>query len=124
MALIRLTITFLRLMASAPFDRQTVTIIGSISGVSPTATAMAKKKASAQLPLVSPLMTKTRGTITSMNRSISQVKLGDALVEGRLRRLLRERLGHAAQVGVLPRGDDDRRSPSRSRRWCPGTRCC
>ena len=73
MALIRLTITFLRLIASAPFDRQTVTIIGSISGVRPTATATAKKKASPQLPLVSPLMTKTRGTITRMNRSISQV---------------------------------------------------
>ena len=62
----RLTITFLRDMASAPLDRQTVTIIGSISGVSPTATARAKKKASFQSPLVSPLMTKTRGTMTSM----------------------------------------------------------
>ena len=73
MALIRLTITFLRLIASAPLERQTVTIIGSISGVRPTATATAKKKASPQLPLVRPLMTKTSGTITSMKRSISQV---------------------------------------------------
>ncbi len=46
MALIRLTMTFLRLIASAPLERQTVTIIGSISGVRPTATATAKKKAS------------------------------------------------------------------------------
>ena len=73
MALIRLTMTFLRLIASAPLDRHTVTIIGNISGVRPTATATAKKKASTQLPLVRPLMTKTRGTMTRMNRSISQV---------------------------------------------------
>ena len=73
MALIRLTMTFLRLIASAPLDRQTVTIIGSISGVRPTATATAKKKASPQLPLVRPLMTKTSGTMTRMKRSISQV---------------------------------------------------
>ena len=75
MALSRLTMTFLLPIASAPFDRQTVTIIGSISGVSPTATARAKKNASTQLPLVRPLMTNTSGTITSMKRSISQVKL-------------------------------------------------
>ena len=74
MALIRLTMTFLRPIATAPLDRQTVTIIGSISGVRPTATATAKKNASPQLPLVRPLMTKTSGTITSMKRSISQVK--------------------------------------------------
>ena len=48
MALIRLTMTFFLAIAIAPLDRQTVTIIGSISGVSPTATAMAKKKASCQ----------------------------------------------------------------------------
>jgi hypothetical protein len=57
----------------APFERQTVTIIGSISGVMPTATAIAKKNASFQSPLVIPLMRKTRGTITPMNRSMSQV---------------------------------------------------
>ena len=50
MALSRLTITFLRLMASAPLERQTETIMGSISGVRPTATARAKKKA--PLPIV------------------------------------------------------------------------
>ena len=54
-------------------DRQTETIIGSISGVSPTATASEKKNASFQSCLVSPLMTKTSGTITAMNRIISQV---------------------------------------------------
>ena len=44
-ALSRLTMTRFRAMASAPLERQTVTIIGSISGVSPTATARAKKNA-------------------------------------------------------------------------------
>ena len=72
-ALIRLTMTFLRPIATAPLDRHTVTIIGSISGVRPTATATAKKKACIQLPLVRPLMRNTSGTITSMKRSMSQV---------------------------------------------------
>lgn len=74
-ALSCLTMTFFRDIASAPFERQTDTIIGSISGVSPTATAMEKKKASCQLCLVKPLMRKTSGTITIMKRIISQVKL-------------------------------------------------
>ena len=65
--------TFFFDIASAPFDRQTETIIGSISGVRPTATAMEKKKASRQLCLVSPLMRKTSGTITIMKRIISHV---------------------------------------------------
>ena len=109
MALSRLTMTFFLPIATAPLDRQTVTIIGSISGVRPTATATAKKKACPQLPLVRPLMTKTSGTITSMKRSMSQVKREMPRSKAVWRRLLRERLGHAAQVGVLAGGDDDRR---------------
>ena len=69
----RLTITFLRDMAIAPRERQTVTIIGSISGVMPTATAIAKKNASLQSCFVSPLIRKTSGTMTIMKRIISQV---------------------------------------------------
>ena len=89
MALIRLTMTFLRLIASAPLDRQTVTIIGSISGVRPTATATAKKNASPQSPLVSPLMTKTSGHHDEDEAQHQPGEPGDALVERRLRRLLR-----------------------------------
>lgn len=44
--------TFLRHIAKAPLAKLTVTIIGSISGVSPTATATAKSNASNQSPLV------------------------------------------------------------------------
>jgi hypothetical protein len=54
-------------------ERQTDTIMGSISGVRPTATAREKKKASCQLCLVRPLSRKTDGTITAMKRIISQV---------------------------------------------------
>ena len=54
--LMRLTMTFFLDMASAPLERHTETIIGSISGVSPTATARAKKKASFQLCLLRPLI--------------------------------------------------------------------
>jgi hypothetical protein len=70
-----LTMTFFRDMAIAPLARFTVTIIGSISGVRPTATATAKSSASSQSCLVSPLMRKTAGTMTRMNRIISQVNL-------------------------------------------------
>ena len=42
--------------------------MGSISGVSPTATEMAKRKAETQSPLVMPLTKKTTGTMASMNR--------------------------------------------------------
>ncbi len=65
--------TFLRDIAMAPLARLTVTIIGSISGVSPTATATAKSNASNQLPLVRPLIRKTRGTITRIKPNIIQV---------------------------------------------------
>jgi len=66
--------TRLRDIAIAPLERHTETIIGSISGVSPTATARAKKNASCQLCLVRPLIRNTTGTITAMNRIMSQVK--------------------------------------------------
>ncbi len=69
----RFTITFFFDIASAPFDKQTETIIGSISGVNPTATAIEKKNASPQLRLVKPLIRKTSGTITRMNWIISTV---------------------------------------------------
>ena len=75
MALRRLTMTFLRDMAIAPLARLTVTIIGSISGVRPTATATANSSASSQSCLVRPLIRKTAGTMTRMKRIISQVNL-------------------------------------------------
>src|SRR6516225_9030383 len=58
MALSRFTMTLTRDIAIAPFARLTVTIIGSISGVRPTATATANSKASSQSCLVKPLMKK------------------------------------------------------------------
>jgi hypothetical protein len=75
MALSRLTITRLRLIESAPLARHTETIIGSVSGVRPTATATAtaKKKASFQSWRVRPLTRKTSGTMTAMKRTISHV---------------------------------------------------
>ena len=89
--------------------RHTETIIGSISGVRPTATARAKKKASIQSCFVRPLMRNTSGTITSMKRIISQVKRRHALVEAGLHVLADDALGHAAQVGLEARLDDHAR---------------
>ena len=63
-----LMMVFFLLIATAPLARQVVTIIGSISGVSPTAIEMAKSSASIQSSLVMPLMTNTMGTMTSMKR--------------------------------------------------------
>ena len=74
MELRRLTMTFLRDIASAPLERLTVTIMGSISGVRPTATDEAEEKASTQLRLVRPMMKKTTTTMTTMKRIMSQVK--------------------------------------------------
>ena len=56
------------LIETAPFARQVVTIIGSISGVSPTATEIPNRKASSQSPFVIPLIKNTNGTMTSINR--------------------------------------------------------
>jgi hypothetical protein len=67
------TITFWRAMAIAPRERLAVTIIGSISGVRPTATERAKKKASPQLPLLTPVITNTAGAITDMQRIRSRL---------------------------------------------------
>ena len=62
-------------MTTAPLARFAVTIIGSISGVRPTATATPNRNACSQSPLDTPLITKTIGTITSMNRMSSQLTL-------------------------------------------------
>ena len=75
MELRRLTMTCFLLIAIAPLERLTVTIIGSISGVSPTATESPKRSAPAQSCLVRATMKKTTVTITTMKRIISQVKL-------------------------------------------------
>src|SRR6516225_5545329 len=73
MALSRFTMTFARDIAIAPFARLTVTIIGSISGVRPTATATANSSASSQSCLVAPLIMKTSGPITMINRIIGEL---------------------------------------------------
>jgi hypothetical protein len=69
----RFTITLCRDIAIAPRARLAVTTIGSISGVRPTATAIAKRKASFQSPLTNPFSRKTTGTMTNMNRISTQV---------------------------------------------------
>lgn len=67
-----LTMVCFLLMDTAPLARQVVTIMGSISGVSPTAMEMPNRKALSQSPLVMPLRKNTSGTITSINRIRTQ----------------------------------------------------
>ncbi len=73
-ALSFLTMTFFFDMAIAPLERQTVTIMGSISGVRPTATESPKSRASTQLCLVRPTMRKVTETMISIRRTISLTK--------------------------------------------------
>jgi len=58
----------------APLERQTLTIIGSISGVSPTANREREHERFAPIMLAEAVDEKTSGTMTAMNRSMSQVK--------------------------------------------------
>jgi hypothetical protein len=74
-ALRRFTITFLRDMAIAPFARFTVTIIGSISGVRPTATATAKSSASNQSCLVRPLIRELLARIPALSLNSEALSL-------------------------------------------------
>jgi hypothetical protein len=68
-----LTITFWRDITTAPLASVAVTIIGSISGVRPTAIDSANSAASHQSPLATPLITSTSGAITSMKRISTQL---------------------------------------------------
>ena len=63
-----LTIVFFLAIDTAPLARQVVTIIGNISGVSPTAIEMANSRACTQLPFVNPFTKNTIGTITIIKR--------------------------------------------------------
>ena len=53
-------------ISSEPLTKLLVTITGNISGVSPTAVAIENSKALSQLPLVKPLMTKTKGAMIAV----------------------------------------------------------
>ena len=68
-----LTITFLSDIAIAPFAKLAVTITGSISGASPTATDKPKVNASTQFFLNMPLIKKTKGAMTNIKRNSSMV---------------------------------------------------
>ena len=67
--------TFFFDMAMAPLDKLSETSIGSISGVSPTATANAKRRACVTFPLENAFIANMAIARMSMKRSISQVKL-------------------------------------------------
>ena len=62
-----LTITSFFDIETLPFARHVVTIIGSITGVRPTAIDTANKNALGQLCFVIPLSMKTTGTMNAMN---------------------------------------------------------
>ncbi len=53
-------------ISTEPLTKFVVTITGSISGVKPTAVAIAKIKALIQSPLVSPLIMKTSGAMIAV----------------------------------------------------------
>jgi len=71
MALISLMMVCLRLMLRLPLARQAVITIGSISGISPTATESANAKDSNHFPPVSLNSANTMGISTTIKRSIT-----------------------------------------------------
>ena len=72
MALMVLTTVCFLPMAAQPLARQAFTTMGSSSGVRPTATDKANRKADSQLPLVSPQAANTTGTSTAIKRISTQ----------------------------------------------------
>ena len=72
MALMFLTTVCLPSIAALPLARQALMTMGSISGVRPTATERANRKAANQSPLVRPTATKTMGTSTAIKRMSTQ----------------------------------------------------
>ena len=62
----------LRLMVRLPLARQAVITMGSISGISPTATDSAKAKDSSHFPPVIPRSANTMGISTAIKRSMTQ----------------------------------------------------
>src|SRR4029078_6298440 len=92
--------TLRRDIASAPLARLTVTIMGSISGVRPTATATANNSASSQLPLVRPLMTKNRRGNHQDETEHQPGEPGDAFVETGEHPLLGDCTCHQAEGGA------------------------
>ena len=59
-------------IARLPFARQAVMTMGSISGISPTATDSANAKDSSHFPPVIPNIRNTMGTRTAINRIMTQ----------------------------------------------------
>jgi hypothetical protein len=113
MELRRLTITFFRLMAIAPLARQTETIIGNISGVSPTATASAKKKALFPIVFGESVDKEDKRHHDGHELEHQPSEAVDALVETGRRRVPGDGVGHTPEVGVDSRGDYDcRRRPA------------
>src|ERR1700759_4888307 len=105
----RFTMTFFFDIASAPFDKQTETIIGSISGVNPTATAIEKKNASPQLCLVKPLIRKTSGTITRDELDHQKREPVHAFIETRLHFGPCHAAGQPTEIGLFScRGNHSR----------------
>ena len=96
--------TFCWLMARAPLAREVVTIMGSISGVRPTATEMANSAACIQSPLVKPLTNSTTGTISSIKRISTQETELTPFSKVVLGGLVVQLLGHPPQHGVVAHG--------------------
>ncbi len=90
-----------------PWARLDETIIGSISGVRPTATARAKRNASIQSPLVRPLIRKTTGRHHQHEADQQPADAVDAAVERRLRPRSRRSPSRGTEIGVRTGRHDD-----------------
>ena len=99
--------TFLRDIASAPLARLTVTIIGSISGVRPTATATANKQRFEPIALGQAVDHEDKRGHHHDETEHQPGKPGDALVEAREHPLLGNFTRHKAEGGARAGEHDD-----------------
>ena len=99
--------TFFFDIAIAPLARLTVTIIGSISGVSPTATATANSSASNQLPLLKAVDQEDQRSHDRNEADHHPGDPGDALVEAGQHPPLGDRARHLTESGAAAGECDD-----------------
>ena len=102
--------TFFRDMATAPLARLADTIMGSISGVRPTATDSANNAACTQSPFVKPLRKSTTGTMPTMNRMSTHDTAFTPFSKFVRTRVSATRRAKAPNSVSLPHGDDEGQS--------------
>ena len=124
MALIRLTMTFLRPIATAPLRQADRHDHRQHLGRQAHGHGQREEEGLHPVALGQAVDENTNGTITSHEAQHEPGEAGDAAIEGRLRWRLLQGLRPCRPDTCPCPSRRPRRRPSRSRRSCRGTRCC